>query len=289
MKADFATFLRNSYRAPSTISIYTSIILKLQKQFPEMDGYNYKKVIELLNDVGLSENPTSHSHTTLASLKLYYRFLISKGLRENHPCATVYLKQNKVKGILRSDLFSMDELQLLFTRTERYEKLELRNKILFSLMVFQALTLLEITKVKISHVLINLGYLQIPRSLKLAKRKLAINPMQKEWIEKYLKEIRFDQNPANLNSLLIGKAGEAITCDAIHYIVSTVQDLFPDKEISALAIRQSTIAFWINEMNIPLEQVQIMAGHKWISSTEKYQLASLDEDIKILKRVHPMG
>lgn len=288
MSAEFATFLRKSYRAPSTIVIYTSIIVKLRKQFPRMDDYNYKMVIELLADLGLSENPTSHSHTTLAALKLYYRFLISTGQREDHPCSTVYLKQNKVKGILRSDLFSMDELQLLFTRSERYEKLELRNKILFSLMVFQALSPLEITKIKISQVLLNLGYLQIPRSLKLAKRKLALNLMQKDWIDKYLREIRFSQNSENLNILLIGKSGDSITCDTIHYTVSTVQSLFPGKEISAFAIRQSVIAFWVNEMNIPLEQVQIMAGHKWISSTEKYRLASLDEDLKILKKVHPM-
>lgn len=65
--------------------------------------------------------------------------------------------------------------------------------------------------------------------------------------------------------------------------------MFPDRSLSPKTIRDSVIALWLNDLKIPLEQVQLMAGHRWISSTERYVQTSIEEQRELLKMVHPLG
>lgn len=45
---------------------------------------------------------------------------------------------------------------------------------------------------------------------------------------------------------------------------------------------------WLNEKKIPLEQVQLMAGHKWISSTLKYRQNDTDEQREMMNKWFPI-
>jgi integrase/recombinase XerD len=56
---------------------------------------------------------------------------------------------------------------------------------------------------------------------------------------------------------------------------------------SAMQIRQSTITWWLKTMN--LRQVQYMAGHKYVSSTERYQTNYLDNLQSKLEKCHPLS
>ena len=47
---------------------------------------------------------------------------------------------------------------------------------------------------------------------------------------------------------------------------------------------QSVIANWMNEKKIPLEQAQIEAGQKWISTTQKYRQANMDEEREMMHK-----
>jgi integrase/recombinase XerD len=52
-------------------------------------------------------------------------------------------------------------------------------------------------------------------------------------------------------------------------------------------IRASTITYWLKNHN--LRQVQYMAGHKYVSSTERYQLNNLDNLQRKLEKYHPLS
>ncbi|MGA9042327.1 MAG: hypothetical protein WB421_17470, partial [Terriglobales bacterium] len=72
-----------------------------------------------------------------------------------------------------------------------------------------------------------------------------------------------------------------ISINGSEHIKNTLLHLFRDvrklnPEItSAQQIRQSTITHWLKIHN--LRQVQYMAGHKWVSSTECYQANNLED------------
>jgi len=59
-----------------------------------------------------------------------------------------------------------------------------------------------------------------------------------------------------------------------------------DKKLNPLNIRNSVISYWLNNMEIPLEHVQIMAGHKYPSSTEKYVRKDIKKQREVLTNLH---
>ena len=51
-------------------------------------------------------------------------------------------------------------------------------------------------------------------------------------------------------------------------------------------IRQSVITHWLKHHDI--RKVQYMAGHKWVSSTERYQQSNLEDLQNQLEKYHPL-
>ena len=56
---------------------------------------------------------------------------------------------------------------------------------------------------------------------------------------------------------------------------------------NAMQIRSSVITHWLKHYN--LRQVQYMAGHKYVSSTERYQQNNLDKLQSKLEKYHPLS
>jgi hypothetical protein len=48
------------------------------------------------------------------------------------------------------------------------------------------------------------------------------------------------------------------------------------------------IANWLNKYHIPLEDAQLLAGHKRPSSTLKYKQANMQQAVEILNKFHPL-
>jgi integrase/recombinase XerD len=62
---------------------------------------------------------------------------------------------------------------------------------------------------------------------------------------------------------------------------------FNPRVINANQIRNSVLTFWLQRYN--LRQVQYMAGHKYVSSTERYQVLNNDDLQNELQKHHPMS
>ena len=58
------------------------------------------------------------------------------------------------------------------------------------------------------------------------------------------------------------------------------------KVASGKIIRSTVIAEWLKTLDVRV--AQYMAGHRYVSSTERYQVANLRELKESLKRHHPL-
>jgi site-specific recombinase XerD len=87
---------------------------------------------------------------------------------------------------------------------------------------------------------------------------------------------------------LIGFQGEKISVDDINYLIGTFKPLFPDRNLNPLNIRNSVIYNLLNVRRLPLEQVQLLAGHKWISTTARFLEARWEEQKVLINRFHPL-
>lgn len=75
----------------------------------------------------------------------------------------------------------------------------------------------------------------------------------------------------------------------MNYLVSTYKPLFPNRNLNPQTIRQSVISNWMNEKKLLLEQVQLMAGHKWFSSTVKYRQHNIEEQRGLMNKWFPLS
>jgi len=281
----FERYLNEHRHSDQTIKSYLYGISIFLNANPNAENYGYKDIIEYMNRVTKEYPNTYTANTKLAVIKKYYDYLIEIGKRDFHPCRTLYLKCRKSKDIIHQDLFTTHDLEQLLGRKERYKKIKLKNQTIMSLLVFQGLTTGEIMSLKVQHVNLDNGTIYIKASRKISSRHLEIHPRQSTLLYRCINEMQ----RVGTDALLIGRTGKPITVDDVHHLVETCKSFFPDRKLDPKTIRQSVIANWLNEQHLPLEQVQLMAGHKWMSSTERYKQTNLSEQRELMNKWHPLG
>ncbi|MBE7169519.1 MAG: site-specific integrase [Williamsia sp.] len=113
-----------------------------------------------------------------------------------------------------------------------------------------------------------------------AERWLELQAVQISQLQTYLSKSKFKEGP-----LLLTGISEKNISNRMQHMMRQLRKLNP-KLINAQQIRSSVITHWLKTHN--LRQVQYMAGHKYVSSTQRYQVSNLDELQNQLQQHHPM-
>lgn len=292
MKNDitFEHYLHRYGHTLQTVKSYVFANKIFMMDNPSPENYKYKDIVEYLNKKVADYSNSNTKVYLLNGIKKYYDYLLETGKREDHPCRNFFVRNQRNKQVIHQDLFSSKELELMLEREERYADLQQRNQVVSSLLIYQGLHSREIHNLNLSHIDLDSGLIFIKASPKVSQRHIEINNKQYRLFDRYLHEgrkalLRDDDNKA----FVLGKLGTRMSVDDIHYLVSTFKGLFPDRKLTPATIRQSVIANWLNEKKLPLEQVQLLSGQKWISTTIKYKQVNVDEQRKLMNRFHPLG
>jgi integrase/recombinase XerD len=107
---------------------------------------------------------------------------------------------------------------------------------------------------------------------------------------KYIHEVRskvIKEENTGAFKLILNLRGKW-TPDGINYLVETFKPLFPDRNLNAKTIRQSVITNLLKQKK-DLRIVQVFAGHKKPSSTERYRQTGLEELKAAVMKYHPLG
>ena len=244
----------------------------------------YTDVLEYLG--GLTKRIKNRS-ATLSAIKKYYQYLVTTGQRIDNPSASIKLRDNKNTDVQLQDLFKTEELEQLLERKERYTILKNRNKIIISLLIYQALTNGEIQNISLSDIDLEQGTIYIKAGLKSNERTLKLQPKQVFWLMKYLQEDRPHLLAEKTDKLIISKLGTAETGEGIHYLIETQKHLFAPRKLNPIIIRQSVITNLLKQGK-DVRIVQAFAGHKTPSSTEKYKQAKVEQLRNQILKYHPL-
>lgn len=291
-ETDFAIYLVQKGHSLQSIKTYQFLVDVFLKRNPNATEYKYHDIVKYFDTPIIKSRSLGYRNTILAAIKKYYDFLFNSQLRENHPCKRFFIKSQTQKNkVILFDIFTSVELEKLLKRKERFNILKYRNQLVLSLLIYQALTPQEICNLMTSHIDLEQGTIYIRGSAKLKTRHLKIHPQQFTIIEKYLNKCRTKINVKNnvKNQFIYSKLGNPISVDGLNYIIETYKPIYPDRNLNAQTIRQSVIANWLNEKKIPLEDVQLLAGHKWISSTDKYRVVPYEKQQELINLFHPFG
>lgn len=281
-------YLQKHY-SPDTAKAYKREIEIYLSNYPTAEKANYK---DLTNYIGLLRNRYSKASTIsriVSSLKVYYDYLCSEGIRNDNPTKAIKLRDKQSRDIQLQDLFTTEELEILLNRKERYTNLDYRNKVLSSLLIYQALHPREIENLLVENIDLATGSIYIKSTYKTNGRTLQLKPNQILLFHQYITEIRIKLLNKNAsNSLLIGIRGGAMSGEDItKHIKRSFKELYPNRKVNAQTIRQSVIANLLKQGH-DLSLVQGFAGHKYPSTTEKYKQSEIETLKAAVNKYHPL-
>ena len=256
---------------------------------PNAKKYTYA---EIVNYIGALRKRYTNSRTItriLASIKAYYSYLCFKGIRKDNPTKSIILRDQQNRDIQLQDLFSTEELEKLLTaKQERFNKLDYRNKVLISLLIYQALKPTEIELLQVDEINLDEANIYIKPSVKNNSRTLPLKANQILSFKKYLEEIRPKLLQENeTKAFIIGQRKEPMTGEDITKHIKRNYKIFLPRNVNCSTIRQSVITNLLKQNN-DLRIVQSFAGHKYPSTTERYKQSNVEALQTALQIYHPI-
>ena len=273
--------------APGTVKRYlreTGLFFS-SVETPETVGY--QDIMDYLGRLR-AKSKTGGIACSLYAIKKYYSYLVATGRRKDNPARSIRLRDNRGRDIQLQDLFTPEELEQLLERKERYPVLKNRNKVIISLLIDQGLTNGEIKNLALEDINLEAGTVYIKKGRKTNARTLKLQSRQVYWLMNYIENDRRKLLKAGSNKLIISKLGTEETGEGIGYVIETCRHLFPDRRLNARTIRQSVITNLL-KAGKDLRVVQVFAGHRYPSATEKYKQTEVEELKAQIMKYHPLG
>jgi integrase/recombinase XerD len=140
----------------------------------------------------------------------------------------------------------------------------------------------ELTKLEINHLQLDKGKIYVPSTKRTNKRILDLKPFQILPLHEYLLTERKSLNEEIERNYLFHKKRLVRGMSRIKAMINRYEPRLK----SMAQIRASVITNWLKHYN--LREVQYMAGHKYVSSTERYRTDNLEDLQKELEKYHPL-
>lgn len=281
-------YLKKHYTAKTSKAYKREIEIFLTNN-PNSKKYTYSEIINYIGTLRKRYTNSKTINRILSSIKAYYSFLCFIGIRKDNPTKAIRLRDQQSRDIQLQDLFTTEELeQLLNAKQERYTNLNYRNKVLISLLVYQALKPNEIESLQTDEINLDEAFIYIKSSAKNNSRTLPLKANQILLFKKYLEEIRPKLLQKNeTKSFIIGHRKEPMTAEDITKHIKRNYNLFTPRKVNAQTIRQSVITNLLKQ-NHDLRIVQVFAGHKYPSTTEKYKQTNVEALQGAINKHHPI-
>ncbi|HTD42286.1 MAG TPA: tyrosine-type recombinase/integrase [Mucilaginibacter sp.] len=246
-----------------------------------LEQVTYTEILDFADHLQKDNKNINLINRMMLAVRYYFTYLQSDGQISYNPAAGISLK-----GAIRTvphDLLEKTELEHLYESYTIKDERTHRNKVIIGLLVYQALTREELETIRPEHLKLREGKIHIPKTGKQNDRVLSLQPYQILDLQEYLLLIR---------PKLQNKSGRLFTGrNDIENLKNTLLHLghalrkINLKVKHAMQIRQSVITGWLKEKD--LRTVQYMAGHRYVSSTERYRESNLEELKEALLKYHP--
>jgi site-specific recombinase XerD len=246
---------------------------------------------ELLKYVQHLKSQSLSIHTVnirVNSIRKYYDHLKEEGIIEKNPARHLRIK-GQIKKVIENP-FTYTELETLYDKYAAYSRekeYHTRNLVLLGLMIWQGLHSGEIEKLKEEHIKLNEGIIYIPSTRRSNNREIKLDARQIILLHKYLEQRNtIAQTPLPWGGVGGGPLFAGSLRNWITHLISELKGINPAIK-NAQHIRASVILHWIKMYG--KRQVQYMAGHRWISSTQNYEVQELDSLTDQLMKHHPFS
>jgi integrase/recombinase XerD len=151
--------------------------------------------------------------------------------------------------------------------------------------VYQDLHIEEISRLEPVNIHLKEGNIFVKGTSCSNERWVPLQAHQVGELQAYIQANRFKEGVFLVWPVRKDASGKNIQ-NRMQHMIRQLQKLNP-KITNANQIRSSVITAWLQRYH--LRQVQYMAGHKYVSSTERYRVLNADDWPSELQKHHPMG
>lgn len=294
---EYNNYLEKEQYTKTTIKSYRLQAEKftewVTKQGLQINLFNYKEAIQYVQYLQSRHTKPKTINGKLAAVRQYFNYLVDVNEIITNPFTDLKVQGEKKNGLLHN-LLSSDELEDLYysyeTETDKHPRRILankRNKVIIGLLVYQGVTTSDLKRLELEHLELYKGKVYIPRGNIGNRRTLELKPWQvMEFIE-YINEVRPKLLPTNNQDLqLVFIASQNRLTDTVANIIKKLKKI-NHKVVNIHQIRASVIVNWLSQYN--LRKVQILAGHKYISTTERYVQEDLKQLQEVVNNYHPLS
>jgi site-specific recombinase XerD len=282
----FTEYLQQKKYSVKTVHNYTKsshhFLNWLQGEDILPEVFSYTDLLEYMRYCYAAGITSRRLHAILGVVRHYCNYLIATKQRNDNPAAGVF-----IKGLVRklpANLLSMEELEELYRNYCLQLKEDVSKKIMLGLMIYQGVSVAELIKLKSHHFKMKDCKVWIRGTAHSNERLLDLQSGQILLLQKYLNSNAFKDGYLFIEPKKTPVSEKNIN-NRLQYMFKLLRQL-NSRVISAKQIRSSVIAHWLKQYN--LRQVQYMAGHKYVSSTQRYQMSNLEDLQSELQQHQPM-
>jgi integrase/recombinase XerD len=183
-------YLYNKHQK-STADRYLRDIKAYLAEEPEAKRATYSDIINYLSRLRKRYSNKATVNRILHSIKKYYEYLTRTNQIQTNPAKNIHLKNYRNKDLQLQDLFTTKELESLLTETNWARKTNAtRNKVIISLLIYQALTRQELTRLQTYQIDLEKATIKLPETPKSNARALPLKSNQIMLFYKYMNEDR---------------------------------------------------------------------------------------------------
>lgn len=301
MVSEFATYMHKCEYAESTVISYCKVAGKFlnwcNTNSIELESLDYKVWLRYQeqiknritpNGFPLKDNSVKQD---IGAVRLFFDFLVHEDIIYLNPIKEIHYKDNSE---FNHRPLTQDELEELYhcfpTQDLSHPKcpsVAMRNKVIVGLTVFQAIDSTTLKRMNVSDIDLNKGKVYITGTKRSNSRTLNLESCQINAFRQYLEHDReVLQKKINCFTDALFPHNTSRFSIITNDITGKLKSLNL-KVTNLKQIRFSVISLWVKKYD--LRKTQIMAGHRYISSTENYLKTDLDSLQKATEMYHPLA
>ena len=283
----FQSYLQSKCLSEETISKYVAYLADftawLQQESLAPGSFTYNDLVAYMQDMRERGRTQRTIRMMMGILRHYGDMLVADGQRDDNPAEGLY-----VRGVRRvsipANILGLQELEDAYHQYSLQLNVDMGKKVMLGLLIYQGLTVSELSALEGRQLWVRERKMLIKAGRQGAERILPLRDVQIPILEAYLQAKKHRLGPLFVEARK-PQISDRNVLNRIKHMMGQVHQLNPSIK-SAIQIRASVITHWLKEQH--LRQVQYMAGHKYVSSTERYQTGHLEDLQSAVKRHHPL-
>ena len=219
---------------------------------------------------------------SLASLKCFYNWMVSAGLREDNPAQGA--KSIKVERKL-PQILTNQEVELLLAQPQCVDQKGYRDHAMLELLYATGIRVSELISLDVEHVNLAAGFIRCFSKNK--ERTIPLYPGAVKAISDYVRNVRPQLAVEGEHALFVNMNGERMSRQGFWKIIKGYQEKAGIKtDITPHTLRHSFAAHLLAN-GADLRSIQEMLGHSDISSTQIYAQLVNQKLKDVYNKAHP--